>query len=259
MDHQTGQEELPKIRIAVLDSGVDVNDLMIDIGIKQRRINCKKSKSFVHPNKKGPDNWRRDTCGHGTHVTQLLLKTAPAAEIFVGEICTDKVINDQYMPGISEAIYWATNECDAHIISISFGYEDHDDLIEDALDHAISKGKLIIAAASNNGGLKGRSRPASREGVICIHATDGKGNKGKMSPSPLDRSDNFATLGVAVPLRWQNKSVFKSAPPSQRLLQLGSQQLSSGLRSTDVTLIPEKQGFCVGNEAWKLFFVRWLG
>ncbi|KAF5705144.1 hypothetical protein FMUND_12223 [Fusarium mundagurra] len=200
----------PKIRIAVLDSGVDANDFAIHYGIEQRQINYEKSKTFVHPNEKGSDNWRKDTCGHGTHVTELLLETAPAAEIFVGKISTDKVINQEYMPGIAEAINWAANECGADIISLSFGYEDHDDLIERALKNAISKGKLIIAAASNNGGLKGRSRPARREGVLCIHATDGKGNKGDMNPSPQKRSDNFATLGVNVSFHNDQGEMWKS-------------------------------------------------
>jgi hypothetical protein len=102
------------------------------------------------------------------------------------------------------------SECDADIISISFGLEEENDLIDAALDNAISAGKLIIAAASNNGGLSGRSRPACREDVICIHATDGKGNKGSMNPSPLPKKDNFATLGVAVPSRWKGKEVWKS-------------------------------------------------
>ncbi|KAF9772458.1 hypothetical protein IL306_009843 [Fusarium sp. DS 682] len=110
----------------------------------------------------------------------------------------------------AQAIDWATNECNAHIISISFGYEDDDYLIEMALQKAIHSGKLIIAAASNNGGISGRTRPARREGVLCIHATDGKGNKGKMNPSPLSKSDNFATLSVAVPLTWKGAAVWKS-------------------------------------------------
>lgn len=102
------------------------------------------------------------------------------------------------------------NECDAHIISMSFGFEDEDYLIEDVIDNALDAGKLIVAAASNNGGLSGRSRPARKQGVICIHATDGKGNKGSMNPSPIAKDDNFATLGVAVPCKWKGEDVWKS-------------------------------------------------
>ena len=109
-----------------------------------------------------------------------------------------------------QAIDWAVTECDAHIISMSFGFEDEDDLIDAAVDNAMDAGKLIFAAASNNGGISGRARPARHEGVICVHASDGKGNKGGMNPSPLINRDNFATLGVAVPSKWKGKEVWKT-------------------------------------------------
>ncbi|EAQ91095.1 hypothetical protein CHGG_03030 [Chaetomium globosum CBS 148.51] len=89
------------------------------------------------------------------------------------------------------------------------GFQEEHDPIEEAVDKAIDAGKLIIAAASNNGGLSGRARPARHEGVICIHATDGRGNKGGMNPSPLPNRNNFATLGVAVRCLWKGK-VWKS-------------------------------------------------
>ncbi|KAM0544220.1 hypothetical protein ACHAPJ_011909 [Fusarium lateritium] len=195
-----------RIRIAVLDSGIDDTQPIMRSAIKAGRINSQRSKSFVGRT----DSWRQDSYSHGTHVTQLLLKTAPAAEIFIGKICTDKVINAEFMPGIAKAVNWAVNECNAHIISMSFGFDEEDDLIETAIDNAIGSGKLIIAAASNNGGRAERARPARRDGVMCIHATDGKGNKGKMNPSPLPNKDNFATLGVAVPLRWKGGQAWKS-------------------------------------------------
>ncbi|KAK0727292.1 peptidase S8/S53 domain-containing protein [Lasiosphaeria miniovina] len=206
MNSLTQYPSYERIRIIILDSGVDETDSLIRPAIKFGRINTQKSRSFVGC----PDEWRQDSCGHGTHVAQLLLKTAPAAEIYVGKICTGKVINDEFMPGIAKAIDWAVKECDAHIISMSFGFEDENDLIDAAVDRAINAGKLIIAAASNNGGLSGRARPARYEGVICVHATDGKGNKGGMNPSPLPNKDNFATLGVAVPCKWKGKDVWKS-------------------------------------------------
>jgi hypothetical protein len=87
-----------KIRIVVLDSGVDDTDTMIRPAIKFGHINTQRSKSFVGR----PDEWQQDTDGHGTHVTRLLLKTAPAAEIYVGKICTGKVINDEFIPGIAK-------------------------------------------------------------------------------------------------------------------------------------------------------------
>jgi hypothetical protein len=88
-----------RVRIAVLDSGIDEEgDTMIHYAIKAGRINPN-GKSFVGGR---PGDWMRDSCGHGTHVTRLLLKTAPAAEIFVAKICTGKLINSESLPGIAQ-------------------------------------------------------------------------------------------------------------------------------------------------------------
>lgn len=109
-----------------------------------------------------------------------------------------------------QAINWAVEECDADIISLSFGFEEDDETIDIALEDAARAGKLVIAAASNRGGRSDRARPARREDVICIHATDGNGSIGGRNPPPLPQTDNFATLGVAVPSRWKHDDVWNS-------------------------------------------------
>jgi len=93
---------------------------------------------------------------------------------------------------------------------MSFGFEDQNRDINAAIVRAFKADKLLFAAASNDGGNKPRSRPARSDKVICIHACDGKGNKGGMSPSPEENSLNFTTLGVAVKSRWKKKTVYKS-------------------------------------------------
>lgn len=87
-----------RIRIAVLDSGVSETDSMIRRAIRSGQINAQRSKSFVG----SPAEWQQDTFGHGTHITRLLLKTARAAEIYVGKICTGKVMNNESMPAIAK-------------------------------------------------------------------------------------------------------------------------------------------------------------
>ena len=104
-----------KIRIVVLDSGVDDTDPKIRFAIKFKRINENKSKSFVGR----PHEWQ-DTHGHGTHVTRLLLETAPAAEIYVGKICTGKMINDKCLPGIAQV--GGALSCDTNTQNVVFEY-----------------------------------------------------------------------------------------------------------------------------------------
>jgi subtilisin family serine protease len=61
-----------------------------------------------------------------------------------------------------------------------------------------SKNKILFAAAANAGNNTGRAFPASCEEVICVHASDGKGKDGLISPSAYGKEDNFMTLGIAV-------------------------------------------------------------
>lgn len=84
-----------KIRIAVLDSGIDERDPTIRGALASLRI--KKMKNFV-----GESTSCEDTYGHGTHVTKLLLRTARAAEIYVAKICNSKLINHDFMEGIAK-------------------------------------------------------------------------------------------------------------------------------------------------------------
>ncbi|KAF3926614.1 M-protease [Arthrobotrys entomopaga] len=196
-----------KIRIAVLDSGVDDSDGTVKFAIRTKRI--VERRSWV-----GNQSDCQDTYGHGTHVTRLLLQTAPEAAIYVAKICNGKIINDEYLTCIAKAIDWAVDTWNADIISLSFGFDNDHDLIDAAIDRAILKGKLIFAAASNGGGRKARTRPATNSGVVCIHACDGLGNRGDMSPNPQPNTYNFTTLGVGVPSRLrkglETKEVWKS-------------------------------------------------
>lgn len=78
----------------MLDSGIDQNDQKIRKADLVGRI--KEGKSWI----KSPYN--QDAYGHGTHVTRLLLETAPAADIYIAKICNDKLINNEFMQGIAE-------------------------------------------------------------------------------------------------------------------------------------------------------------
>ncbi|EHK21000.1 uncharacterized protein TRIVIDRAFT_153551 [Trichoderma virens Gv29-8] len=98
------------------------------------------------------------------------------------------------------------------IISLSFGFEsDHRNVeIDKAISSAISDNIIIFAAAANDGGNKPRAYPARRAGVICIHASDGNGNDGGISPSPQARKSNFSTLGISIESKWKGKKVLQS-------------------------------------------------
>jgi hypothetical protein len=87
-----------KIRIAVLDTGYDPTDPMIR-GARERIV---KNRSWVG----SPDDCK-DTYGHGTHVTRLLLTMAPAADIYVAKITEGKCVEPQNMSGIAQVSFLA--------------------------------------------------------------------------------------------------------------------------------------------------------
>jgi len=87
-----------RIRIAVLDSGVDDTDPKISTAIRSGRIIDRRSWVGNHHD-------HQDIYGHGTHVTRFLLETAPAADICIAKICKEKVINDEFMPGIAKVSF----------------------------------------------------------------------------------------------------------------------------------------------------------
>jgi hypothetical protein len=67
---------------------------------------------------------------------------------------------------------------------------------------AYSRGVIVFAAASNNGGKLGRSFPAREPTVIAVHSTDANGNRSAFSPTALAEDINLATVGEAVESAW---------------------------------------------------------
>lgn len=187
-----------KVRIAVLDTGINKTDTMI----RSAKPRIKDERSWIGSIK--------DTYGHGTHVIRILLQMAPAAEFYIAKISDGKTVEPENMARIAEAIDWAVEDCNVDIISMSFGFQDKNKDVDDAIERAFKADKLMFAAASNEGGNKPRSRPGRNKNVICIHACDGLGNKGDMNPSPERKGYNFTTLGVAIESEWNGDVIYKS-------------------------------------------------
>jgi len=62
----------------------------------------------------------------------------------------------------------------------------------------VARGKILFAAAANHGSNAPRTFPANCRDVICVHASDGYGKDGGISPSAESNDDNFMTLGVGI-------------------------------------------------------------
>ena len=79
------------MRVAILDSGLNVTDPFISAAAAKHRIVDKRS-------------WVGGSCddtyGHGTHVARLFLKVAPHAELYIAKISDTKEIPDKQLHAI---------------------------------------------------------------------------------------------------------------------------------------------------------------
>ncbi|KAL6693875.1 peptidase S8/S53 domain-containing protein [Trichoderma pleuroticola] len=142
-------------------------------------------------------------------VARLLLKVAPKAELYIAKVSDQEKMPKNQLHRIAEAIKWAVLEWDVDIISMSLALsEEHYDINEE-LTQALSpsspnaKGKLVFAAAGNQGPYRPRAWPASKKGVIAVHATDGSGEGTKFNPNP-ESELNLSTLGENIKMRWSD-------------------------------------------------------
>ncbi|RSL98206.1 hypothetical protein CDV31_012691 [Fusarium ambrosium] len=183
-----------RLRVAILDSGIDYchSDLYKDSRIKDM-VSWVDEEPGV------------DTCGHGTHIAGIILSLTENVEIYVGKITKSRNFTDKE-PIAKKAIKHARTNWKVDMISLSFGFEESIKSIEDEITQCIFSSIAVFAAASNDGVDGDRTYPAKYEGVLCIHAATGEGNKATFNPNPLGKEDNFMVVGDCIKSSWPGRN-----------------------------------------------------
>ncbi|KLU83087.1 hypothetical protein MAPG_02154 [Magnaporthiopsis poae ATCC 64411] len=201
-----------KVAVAILDSGLELSDDQQAKYFNECKITYKNWVDGVDVK----TSWKngRDNTGHGTHLSTLLEKVAPEADIYVARVFGGRQPEmDKDLPNIAQAIRHAVNSWKVDIIVMSLGWDvtprqhENEDLCAiRAIRHAADKGVAIFAAASNDGKnkLRGVAWPARMEEVICVHSFDGHGNPSKFTPSP-DENNTLAVLGEGIVAAWPKR------------------------------------------------------
>ncbi|KAL5608599.1 hypothetical protein FOVSG1_003280 [Fusarium oxysporum f. sp. vasinfectum] len=187
------------VRIAILDSGLDPKSPFLIEDQHLVRPQIKEARSFVHGTE---PHEILDEIGHGTHALGLLLKVAPCAEIFVAKIARRETLDSNTYGDIAKAIDYAVRQWKVDIITMSFGIREYDETMSTAISNALNHRTLLFAAASNDGGNRGRAFPAQYPSVFCIYSTDGNGNPSKFNPTASETDVNFSLLGENVSSHW---------------------------------------------------------
>ncbi|KAF2491073.1 FabD/lysophospholipase-like protein [Lophium mytilinum] len=161
-------EDIRKVKVAVLDSGIDSSHPFIEANWIRPRWGARGENGL--PRKLDDDGYMdfttespltkngTDTCGHGTHVAGIILQLAPDAELHVGRVFRDKTFSKKTDPEctmrIAKAIRYAVDVWGVDVISMSFGFSSIPADVKEAIIYAYSKDRILVAAASNNGNSK---------------------------------------------------------------------------------------------------------
>lgn len=158
-----------QIKVAVLDSGVDMTD-NIDVKVRKNFITERPVETPLY----------EDLCGHGTSVASLIAGIGADSDVQgVGrniELYSARVLDENKQAPISrvvEAIYWAIEQ-DVDIINISFGTQTYSEALKTAIDAAVEKGILVVAAGGNHGNSS-VDYPAAFDSVLAVGATNAAG------------------------------------------------------------------------------------
>lgn len=159
------------VDVAVLDTGVDKSH----IDLKNRVKQC------LDFTRGGVRSGCKDFYGHGTHVAGTIAAdagsdrkgiygVAPQTNLFAYKVCG----NDGFCwtDNIAKAIRYAADH-GAEIISMSLGGDAPSSLLNDAVDYAVGKNVLVVAAAGNDGPVDGSiDYPGAYVKVVAVGAID---------------------------------------------------------------------------------------
>ena len=102
--------ENSRVKLAVLDTGIDWKDPLIR-GAEDRIMEWK---NWADDRKgQGSPQQVHDSVGHGTHITALLLDTAPEAKLYIGRVSDEvgAIIAPERIAEVSLPLLWWSLFC----------------------------------------------------------------------------------------------------------------------------------------------------
>ncbi|MBU6150741.1 MAG: S8 family serine peptidase [Chloroflexi bacterium] len=164
-------------RVAVVDSGVNAKhpwlmNNIVAVGDLTGVMENPWGSSAIKEDPDKDEKWF-DGHGHGTHVAGIIRQNYPSVQIVVAKALND--FGDANDPWIARAITWAV-DMDVDVINLSLGGISNSRVLREAVDLAVSKGIIVVAAAGNYGHDGSPTfYPAAWPGVVAVAAVDETG------------------------------------------------------------------------------------
>ncbi|MFX3623379.1 MAG: S8 family peptidase [Ectobacillus sp.] len=219
------------VEIAVIDSGIDLN---------HPELSHRLIKGYNILAENGQPN---DDNGHGTHVAGIIASETNNGEGIAGitwynPIMPIKALNAEGYGNsfdVAKGIVWAADN-GADVINLSLGNYQPSAVLEQAVNYALQKNIVLVAAAGNdNTGQP--SFPAALPGVIGVAAVGGDGSRAQFSNFG-DHID-VAAPGVDIPStyiggRYAALSGTSMAAPHVSALAALIRSLNPDMKNTEV-------------------------
>lgn len=207
--------------------GVDIDVAVLDTGVmkshpdlKNRIVQCK---DFSKPRFTLVEGKCDDKNGHGTHISGTILADAgsdklgiygiaPEANLFAYKVCGND--GSCWADDVAFAIRHTADE-GVEIINMSLGADTNISMLNDAVNYALSKEVLVVAAGGNDGPYFGSiDYPAAYENVLGTGAIDvtvsvpdwsSRGINSTTAPYIIEEGDmEFGVPGVNIESTWKN-------------------------------------------------------
>ncbi|KAL7815162.1 subtilisin-like protein [Trichoderma gracile] len=193
------EESSNYVKVAVIDTGVDLTHEAFKDSQEEGQLIVQEGSNIVDPGQP-----MTDLDGHGTHCCDLILRTAPFAQVYPLKVSNTRTGVSAQL--VAKAIRYAIKER-VDIISMSLVFEQEEKAVKGALREVMTKiGEqedvpkpvLIFAAASNNKALNHYpiGYPAREwEKVICVNSSTKNDEKSSFSPHGEIGAANLSAIG----------------------------------------------------------------